>query len=48
VEPEALIYRGEVVAMLFGVTDLNVKLDRIIYLLEQGFGVEEGPEEDNG
>jgi hypothetical protein len=34
--------------MLLGVADLNVKLHRIIYLLEQEFDVEEGPEEDNG
>lgn len=47
VEPEALIYRDEVVAMLFGVSDLNVKLAKIIRILEQEFGGEEELEEDD-
>jgi hypothetical protein len=47
VESEALIYRDEVVAMLFGVADLNVKLAKIIRILEQEFGGEEELEEDD-
>jgi hypothetical protein len=47
VEPEALIYRDEVVSMLFGVSDLNVKLAQVIRILEQEFGGEEELEEDD-
>ena len=42
-----MIYREEVVAMLFTVADLNVKLRRIIELLEEEFdGGEAIPEDD--
>ena len=42
-EPEAtVIYREEVVGMLFGVGDLNRKLDTIIRLLMEEFDGEEG------
>jgi len=42
-----VIYREEVVAMLFTVADLNVKLRRIIELLEEEFdGGEAIPEDD--
>jgi len=37
-----VIYREEVMGMLFGVADLNVKLDRIIRLLIEEFDGEEG------
>jgi hypothetical protein len=48
VEPEALISRGEVVAMLFSVADVNANLETIIDLLEQEFGAGEGSEEEEG
>jgi len=41
VEPEPLIYREEVMAMLFGLADINVKLDRIVRLLEGDDGQED-------
>ena len=42
-----MIYREEVVAMLFTVADLNVKLRRIIELREEEFdGGEAIPEDD--
>jgi len=44
---EPVIYREEVVAMLFGLADLNVKVRRIIHLVEREFDGEEGPEEDD-
>ena len=41
------IYRREVVAMLFAVADLNANVERILRLLEEEIGGEEGlPEED--
>jgi hypothetical protein len=46
VEPEALISRDEVVAMLFGVADVNANLETIIDLLEQEFGGGEESEEE--
>ena len=33
--------------MLFGLADLNVKVRRIIHLVEREFDGEEGPEEDD-
>jgi hypothetical protein len=47
VEAPPLIYRGEVVAMLFAVADLNVKLERILELLEEEFGGGEALPEDD-
>jgi hypothetical protein len=46
VEPP-LIDRNEVVAILFGIADLNVKLARVVELLEEEFDGEEGPSEDD-
>jgi hypothetical protein len=44
VEQESVIYREEVLGMLFGVADLNVKLDTILRLLIEEFDGEEGAE----
>jgi hypothetical protein len=44
-EPEPLIYRGEVAAMLFAVADMNANIEKILKLLEDEFGGEV-PEED--
>jgi hypothetical protein len=47
VEPPPLIYRREVVAMLFAIADLNSNVEQILQLLEEESGGEEGlPEED--
>jgi hypothetical protein len=47
VEAPPLIYRREVVAMLFAVADLNSNVERILQLLEEEPGGEEGlPQED--
>jgi hypothetical protein len=47
VEAAPLIYRREVVAMLFAIADLNANVERILQLLEGELGGEEGlPEED--
>jgi hypothetical protein len=42
-----LIDRDEVVAIVFGIADLNVKLGRVVEPLEEEFDGEEGPSEDN-
>ena len=48
VEPEALISRREVTAMLFAFADINANVDRIVDLLEgDGYGEEGLPEEDS-
>jgi hypothetical protein len=39
--------RNEVVAIVFGIADLNVKLARVVELLEEEFDGEEGPSEDD-
>ena len=41
-EGQPVIYREEVVGILFGVADVNVKLDTIIRLLIEEFDGEEG------
>jgi hypothetical protein len=47
VEPVRLVERGEVVAMLFAIADLNAKVGRILQLLEEEFdGGEALPEDD--
>jgi hypothetical protein len=47
VDPEELISRSEVTAMLFTLADINANVDRIVRLLEEGAdGEEEEPEED--
>jgi hypothetical protein len=45
-EPEPVIHREEAVGMLFTITDINVKLARIISLLrgEDDREEEEGPD----
>ncbi len=47
VEDDGLIYREEVVGILFAVTDLNAGVQRIIQLLEDELGGEEAFEEDD-
>ena len=48
VEPGDLISRGEVTGRLFALADINVNVDRIVDLLEEGLdGEEELPEEDS-
>ena len=46
VEPEPLIYREEVAAMLFTLADISVMMSRIVDLLE-GSDEEEDPEDDS-
>jgi hypothetical protein len=47
-EPEQLIYRGEIVPMLFAIADMNANLEAILDLLGEEFGGgEELPEEDS-
>ena len=41
VEPEPLVYREEVVAMLFTLADIKLGIDRIIWILEDGNDGEE-------
>ena len=48
VQPEPLIYRGEVTAMFFTLTDISVKLDAIIRVLEEDDGEEEEEEDYEG
>lgn len=43
-QPEPVIYREEVVGILFGVADLNRKLDTVIRLPIEEFDGEEGEE----
>jgi hypothetical protein len=47
VEQEPIIYREEVAAMLFSVADINVKLDRIVRILEDDDGQEEEGEDES-
>ena len=46
VEPEPLIYRDEVTAMLFTLADIKLGIRWIIRLLEDDGGEEEAPEDD--
>ena len=47
VESEQLISRDEVTATLFAIADINLKLSRLIDLLEGGNDGEEWPPEDH-
>ncbi len=46
-EPEPIIYREEVMAILFGLADINVMLGRIVRLLEDDDGQEEEDEDES-
>jgi hypothetical protein len=46
VEADGLISRSEVTAMLFTFADINANVERILRLLEDEDGDEEGPKED--
>ena len=46
-EPEPIIYREEVAAMLFSLADINVKLSRIVRVLEDDDGQEEEDEDES-
>ncbi len=46
VQPEPLVYREEVTAILFTLADINVNLAKVLRLLEEEFGGE-GLEEDD-
>ena len=46
-QSEELISRGEVTAMLFTFADINVKVGRIIELLEEDGDGEEAPQDDS-
>jgi hypothetical protein len=41
VEPEPIVYREEVTAMLFALADINVNISKILDLLEEELGGEE-------
>jgi hypothetical protein len=47
VEPETLISRDELTGMLFTIADINANTAKILRLLEEELGGEEGLEEDN-
>jgi hypothetical protein len=47
VETEPLIYRDEVRGMLFAIADLNIHVEKILRLLQEEFGGEEGLEEED-
>jgi hypothetical protein len=47
VEPEPLIYREEVMAMLFTFADVKFGINRIIWLLENGDNGEEEAQGDD-
>jgi len=47
VEPEALIHRDELTAMLFAIADINENVWKIRELLEEDGGGEEGLPEDD-
>jgi len=46
-EPEAVVYRKEAVAMLFAIQDINENIEAIRDLLEGGDGGEEGLSEED-
>ncbi len=46
VQPEPIIYREEVTAILIALADINVNLETIVRILEDDDGEEEDPEED--
>jgi hypothetical protein len=45
VDADELISRSEVTAMLFTFADINVKVERIVQLLEDDYGEEEAPQD---
>jgi len=47
VQPDPIIYREEVAAMLFSRADINVKLSRIVRILEDDDGQEEEDEDES-
>jgi hypothetical protein len=47
VDADELISRSEVTAMLFTFADINVKVERIVQLLEDDDGEEEAPQDDS-
>jgi hypothetical protein len=47
VEPEPLLYREEVTAMLMTLADINVNIRKILDLLENSYGEEEELENDS-
>jgi len=47
VDADELISRSEVTAMLFTFADINVKVERIVQLLEDDDGEEEAPQNDS-
>jgi hypothetical protein len=47
VDPDPIVYREEVAAMLFAVADINVNVRAIRNLLEEDDGGEEGSPEDD-
>jgi hypothetical protein len=47
VDADELISRSEVTAMLFTFADINVKVERIVQLLEDDYGEEEAPQDDS-
>jgi hypothetical protein len=47
VEPESVVYRREVTAMLFAIADMNENIQSIRELLEEEHGGEEGLPEDD-
>jgi hypothetical protein len=48
VQPEPIIYREEVTAIIGALADINVNLAKVVHLLEDEFGEEEeeDPEDD--
>jgi hypothetical protein len=47
VDADELISRSEVTAMLFTFADINVKVERIVQLLEDDDGEEEAPQDNS-
>lgn len=45
-QPEPLIYREEVTAIIGALADINVNLFKVVDLLEGEYGEEEDPEDD--
>lgn len=46
VETPRLIYRDEIVSMLFAIADINVNLEKIVHMFEEDDGEEADPEEE--
>jgi hypothetical protein len=47
VQPEPVIYREEVTAILGALADINFNLFKIVHLLEEEYGEEEEDSEDD-